>query len=141
MAKYGGQTSTFKIDVSAGGALTDISAYIVKVSGLTGSQGLVDVTTLTSLGRKWFPDQLENADISLDLIWDDTATTGPDVIFGGMRTDAVTRSFEYSPDGGTIKYTGECWMKPNGYQISSPVGDVVKATVQLTVDGIVSRAP
>ena len=140
MAKFGGQTSTFKIDKSDGGALEDISAYIVKISGLPGAQGLIDVTTFTSSGRKFFPDELEVADISIDLIWDNTVSTGPDAIFGTMRTQNETRSFEYSPDGGTTKYTGECWLDSNGYQVTSAVGDVVKATARLKVDGVVTRA-
>lgn len=137
MAKFGGQTSTFKIDLTDGGALTDISSHIVKVSGLPGAQGLIDTTTFGSSGRKFFPDELEAADVSIDMIWDNTVSTGPDAIFGVMRTQSETRSFEYSPDGGTTKYTGECWLE--SYEITSAVGDVVKATARLKIDGPVTR--
>lgn len=139
MTKAAGKDATFQIDVSDGGALQDISEYVKKVDGLPGAFGLVDITTFGATGHKYMSDGLEAGDISLDLVWDSLATTGPDAIFSGMRTQAETRSFEFSPDGGTTKYTGECWLEK--YTITAPVGGIVEATVALKVDGNVTRTP
>ena len=138
MTKAAGQDAVVKIDNTDGGSLSDISAYVSKISGLPSAEGLVDVTTFGQLGHKYHGDGLEAADISLDLVWDNTASTGPDAIFASMRNHVQTRSFSYSPDAGTTTYTCEVWLE--SYDVTSSVGDVVKATARLKVDGQVSRA-
>ena len=130
MTKAAGTSSTFKIDVTDGGALVDISAYVTKVDGIPGSYGLVDITTLGATGHNYMSDALEKGDVSIDMVWDDGANM--DVLFATMRAQAETRSFEYSPDG-TVKYTGECWLEK--YTINSQVGGIVMASVALKVDG------
>mgnify|MGYP001587382477 CR=1 FL=1 len=47
------------------------------------------------------------------------------------------RAWDYGPEGkttGDVKYSGNCWVR--SYTIVSRVGDVVKARVELQVDGV-----
>ncbi len=135
MAKVAAKTSTFKIDVSDGGALTDITSEVVRVGGLPTNESLVDITALGDAGRKSLPSDAEEGTFDLELLWDPAANKC-DPIFGVLWQQ--TRTFEYSPDGGTTKYTGECWKEK--YSVESRVGEIVKANATLRVDGTVTRS-
>jgi len=135
MAKFAAKVSTFKIDVTDGGSLTDITADVVRVGGLPTAESLVDITALGDAGRKSTPSDVEEGTIDLELLFDNAASHC-DPIFGANW--AQTRSFEFKPDGSSHEYTGECWKE--NYSIESRVGDVVKATATLRVDGVVTRA-
>ena len=136
MAFFDSRVSVFKIDKTAGGALQDISQYINDISGLPGPRNLNEVTALGDTGAKFIPG-LQNAQFSISGIWDDTANTGPDAIFGPLRTATQTLSFEYYPDN-VQRYYGECWITT--FEVKSSVGSRVEYSVTLQVDGAVTRA-
>jgi len=138
MAKFDSSTSVFKIDDS-GGTLRDISAYLTDVSGLPGPRNLSEVTALGDTGAKFHPG-LQNVTPSISGHYDTTATTGPDVILGGLRTHTAAISFEYYPQGtgSGFKYTGDIWV--TDYSITSTVGSQVNFTSTLQVNGTVTRA-
>ena len=107
--------------------------------GLPGRRNLNEVTALGDSGAKFIAG-LEDVDISLSGIFDDTATTGPDAVLGPLRTHTSAVSFEYGPEGsgtGDVKYSGNCWVL--SYELRSRVGDGVEWNAVLQVDGTVAR--
>lgn len=138
MTLHDSKESFFEIE-DTGTTLRDMSGYLVAVDGLPGPRELNDASVLSSSGRQWHPT-LEAGVITLELLWDETASTGPDAVFGPLRTHTVATTFSYGPQGNTaseIKYSGECWVR--NYQITSRVGSIVTARVELNVDGVVTR--
>tara|TARA_R100000773_G_scaffold16961_1_gene15481 strand:- start:131 stop:541 length:411 start_codon:yes stop_codon:yes gene_type:complete len=133
MAFVHGKDSVFKLD-NAGGALTDISAFVNSVD----FPETADVAETTTLGdsSKSYIVGLKDATISLAGLYDSTL----DAILGAVVGQSATLSFEYSPEGttgGNVKYTGECIL--TSYSLSSPVGDVVGFSADLQVSGDVTR--
>lgn len=138
MTKFNSKDSVFLLEDS-GGTDRDLSAYITSIDGLPGPREMQDSTTLADDGRK-HEAGLENATITLELVWDDTATSGPDVVLSGLRGDNTERGFQYGPKGSTtgfMRYTGN--MKLAEYRITSRVGEIVRATATLNVQGVVTR--
>ncbi len=138
MAFFDSQVSKFQID-DIGTTLRDISAFMTEIDGLPGPRNLNPVTALGDAGVKHQPS-LEDVSISLSGTWDNTATTGLDVILGGLRTHNAAVDFEYGPEGtasGDFKYSGTCWVE--NYTIRSQVGNVVSWSATLRVEGVVTR--
>ena len=137
MAVFPSRDSIFQIN--DGTTLQDISPYVVSIDGLPGPRELADVTALGATGRAFYPT-LENVVVTLELLWSDDASVGSDTVFGAIRDDTAVRAWDYGPEGkttGDVKYSGNCWVR--SYTIVSRVGDVVKARVELQVDGVVTR--
>jgi len=133
MAFVHGKDSKFKID-NSGGALTDISAFVNNVD-FPETADVAETTTLGA-GSKTYIVGLKDATISVSGLFDATA----DAIFGAIRGQSATVTFEYSPEGtasGKVKYTGEAIC--TNYAVSSPVGDVVGYSADLQVSGDVTR--
>lgn len=139
MAFQTGENSKFFLDDN-GSTERELTAYISEISGLPGNVELNDVTALGDAGQKSIPG-LERNTFQLSLHWDDTATSGPDVVLGTLRTSqSATSTFKYGPQGdtsGDIRYTGECWI--TSYAITSRVGSHVTASATFQVDGVVTR--
>ena len=138
MQPFDSQQSVFQITDTAA-ALKDITPYIIAIDGLPGPRELAEATTLNSSGREWYPT-LENATITLELLWSDDASVGSDTVLGPLRTHSAAVAFDYGPEGkanGDIKYSGNAWVRD--YRILSRVGDLVKSRCELQVDGTVSR--
>lgn len=138
MAFFDSNSAVFQI-TDTGGTLRDISAYIIAINGLPGPRELNDVTALGDTGRKWFPT-LQDVTITLELLYDDTATTGPEVILGPLRTHTAAVAFDYGPKGKTatfLKYSGTCWVRD--FEITTQVGRQVMSRLELKVQGVVTR--
>lgn len=138
MSFFDSQLSVFKI-TDTGSTLRDVSASIVSIEGLPGPRDLNEATPLNQAGRKYHPS-LENGPINLEVIFDDTANTGSDPVFGPLRTHTAATAFEYHPVGvgsGKVKYTGNCWVR--NYNIGTRVGQLLTARVECQVDGQVTR--
>ena len=107
MAFFDSKVSKFLID-DTGSVQRDLSAYVTEVRGLPGRRNLNEVTALGDSGAKFIAG-LEDVDISLSGIFDDTATTGPDAVLGPLRTHTSAVSFEYGPEGsGTGHRDNQC---------------------------------
>ena len=135
---FDAQVQKFAIQDS-GGTERDISDYIVSIAGLPGPRDLNEATTLNRSGRAYHPT-LENVTITLELVASQDAIYGTDTIFGPLRTHTSTRTFYYGPfgsTGGYIKYTGSCWVR--NYAITGRVGNLLVATVELQVQGTITR--
>ena len=136
MSKFNSRVSVFKYDTT-GDSLTDVSAYLTEISGLPGERELLDSTTIGDAGREREPS-LENGIIRLAGFFDDTATIGPDAIFGTQLVHTSAMNFEYWPEGLTgTKYHGTAWVRR--YELTSRVGEMVGFTVELEVNGQISR--
>ncbi len=138
MALFDSELSVFQI-TDTGASLRDLSAFINEVRGLPGPRGLNQVTALGDGGAKHFPT-IEDVTINLSGWWDNTATTGPDVVLSALRTHGSATAFDYGPEGktsGDFKYSGACWVE--NYEIVSRVGNTVEWTAVLRVDGVVTR--
>lgn len=99
-----------------------------------------EVTTFTKDDRVYIAG-LVGATISISGFFDDSATTGADVVLDGLVGKAVSSTWEYGPEGnasGDIKYSGECFM--NSYGISGSVDGVVEFTADFVITAAVSRA-
>ena len=138
MAFFDSTVSRFLID-DTGGNSRDLSPYLTEVSGLPGSRALNEVTALGDRGARFVPG-LERVTISLEGIFDDTASTGPDDILGALRSHSSVVDFEYGPEGsatGDARYSGACWVA--SYELRSRVGRLVEWSASLQVDGAVTR--
>lgn len=135
MAKFNSEEAVFKLDDS-GGVLRDLTAHLLEVNGLPAAGEMRDITKLgDTVGHK-FHRGIENVTFSIRGLFDDTATTGPNVVIRGLRTLTTSSSFEYGPSGGTtakVKYSGECFLT-NFVEVAR-VGSMVEFTADFQVNG------
>lgn len=143
MATAHGKGTVFKID-DVGGDLRDISAAVNNVD----FPQTVDNAETSGMGldSKTFLPGLAGATITVTGPWDDAATTGADVVLGGIQaahgelSAGGSLSFEYGPEGGEsadVRYKGECFG--TGYQQTSPLGGAVTYSASFVVTGDVTR--
>lgn len=138
MAFFDSKVSKFLID-DTGSTQRDLSPYITEVRGLPGPRTLNEVTALGDSGVK-FIQGLEDVTITLNGMFDNTATSGPDAVLGPLRTHTSAVDFEYGPEGsgtGDVKYSGTCWVV--SYELRSRVGNLVEWSASLQVEGTVTR--
>ena len=138
MAFFDSKVSKFLLD-DTGGTQRDLSAFITEVRGLPGPRTLNEVTALGDSGAKFIPG-LEDVAITLNGMFDNTATSGPDAVLGPLRTHTAAVDFEYGPEGsgtGDAKYSGTCWVVT--YELRSRVGNLVEWVATLQVEGAVTR--
>ncbi len=138
MAKYHGKDCYFGMEDSAATTIRDIGVYCDSIE-IDRSTGMADSTTI-GLEDKTFLSGLSEATISLSGKYDDTATSGVDVVLSGNVGNDVSVGFEFGPAGnatGKLKLTGECYVSK--YQVSAPLEGVVKFSASLQVTGAVTR--
>ena len=132
---YMSTNSVFTL-ADSGGTVRDISADLTSVDGLPGEREMQDHTTLGATGRQHLPG-LDNITISLEGFFDDTASTGADVVLSGLRGFTTNSSaFVLSPVGTTAgkrKISGVGWVST--YTTSPKVGELVPFKATITVDG------
>ena len=135
-AFFDSRLSVFKI-TPVGVAIQDISPYIVSLDFPTGRR-LYPVTALGSTGDAYAPG-LYGSTITMELMWSDDATLGPDTIFRVLRDHTAATAYEYYPEGGSSpKYSGNCWVED--YVIHTRVNNLLMATVTLKTDGAINDA-
>lgn len=140
MAFQHGRQGDFQLDNNAG-SLINLSVF---VSNVDFSRD-VDVPETTVFGnagdRTYVAGGLRNAGLSFSGFWDQTASTGVDVVLSGNLGATGTLSFQYGPAGtgtGNTVYTGESIL--TNYSISQPVDGVITYTADLNVTGAVSSS-
>lgn len=133
MAFKHGSDSTVTVDDSGGTArsITGVDSVSLSQNG--------EPAEVTSLGdnSKAFIAGLKDATVSISGSWDVTATTGNDVVLGGI-VGGTAGTVVYSPDGGTTTYTFEALC--TSYEMSSPVADKVSFSADFQQTGGVTRA-
>lgn len=138
MAQEHGRNSYFQLEDSGGSTLRNLTTYLTDVSS-TMNQDEAETTTKGQTARTFVQGHTD-CTISLTGRWDNTVTSGPDVVLAGLIGDTGTCGFEWGPEGGTsgkIKYSGECFLR--SYEITSPLEDIVGFTAELRVTGAVTR--
>jgi hypothetical protein len=132
MAKYHGKNTFFSVDG------VELSAYLNEVTWPTER----DTAETSTFGQsaKTYVVGLSDATVDLTGVWDDTATTGPDVVLSGLLAEEDTIPVVFGPSGdgsGRRRYTANAYV--TGYETSSPIGDVVAFTASLQISGPVVR--
>lgn len=138
MAQEHGKNSHFSVEDSAGTTLRTLTTYVTDVES-NWDQEVADTTCKGQTARTFVQGHTAMK-LKISGHWDNTATTGPDVVLAGLVGDTGTCTFEWGPEGNTaadIKYTGECVIL--SYNISSPLADVVKFDAEFQVTGSVTR--
>lgn len=141
MAKYGGADVVVKFD-NATGTLQDMSQYVLEMGDINIEAVLEDSHTF---GDSWaevlFAKLRKGSDISLRGFYDDTATTGPDVIFNDVGNGATTgggsRTLEVTY-GSTKKSTVETFIR--SYKRTGKAGGLTRYEVVLALTGAVAEA-
>jgi hypothetical protein len=138
MAMSHGMVSHFSVEDSAGSTLRTLTTYITDVE-FPLSQDVAETTTKGQTAKTYVQGHTD-ATITINGRWDNTVTTGPDVVLFGLVGDAGTVGFEFGPEGNTngdVKYSGECIL--TGYSVSSPLADVVGFTAEFQITGAVTK--
>lgn len=133
MAFKHGKSAVFKVD-NSGGTLTDISSVLNEIS----HPRSVETGETTSFGNtaKTYLVGLTDSTISIKGTWD----TVVDAHLAAILGQDASVTYEYGPagsTGGSVKYTGECYM--TSYEVTAPVADVVTFSAEFQVTGTVTR--
>lgn len=134
---YHGKDAYFAVEDSAGSTLRNVSPYVTSVNFDRGND-THDNTTFGAEGHT-FQAGLTNGKITVNGLWDDTASTGSQTVFNSLLGLETTVGFEYGPEGngsGAVKYSGECVLE--SYNESAPVADLVSFAAVLTISGNVT---
>lgn len=138
MAKFNSRVSVFLIKDS-GGTVRNLSTYLTEMSGLPGERELSDASTIGDAGRERFP-ALQNAMIRIAGFFDDTTTSGPDAVLGGLLVDTTRREMNYGPKGSTTGFARyDCFVFTRRYEITSRVGDLVGFVAEFEIDSVVLK--
>lgn len=135
MAFQHGKGSKFKLNSS------ELQTFLTGIS-LSQEKDLAETTTMGDSARD-FIEGLYNATITLNLRWDPTASTGPDAIVNTAFVSASAVAWKFNPTGTATfsasapGYTGNCWVRR--VTRDDPYDDLVTMTVELQVDGAITR--
>jgi hypothetical protein len=133
---FDSQLSNFKI-TDTGSVERDITDFIVSIDGLPGPRELSEATTLNRSARAFHPS-LENAVITLELVYSEDALVGSDTVLGPLRTHTAAVAFKYYPRGTSGKYySGSVWVR--NYAVLTRIGDIVRSRCELQANTIISR--
>jgi hypothetical protein len=139
MAFSHGKGAAFSLD-NATGTLTDISTYLDEIS-FPSSIETGETTTFQSPGAaKTYVPGLRDATFSLSGKFDPTVDALFEGLIAAQAAGSAAADFAYGPAGSAsaaVKYEGAAWV--TGYDISTPVADVVTFSVDLQVTGQVTR--
>ncbi len=136
---FHGKDCSFTLEDSAGTTLRDISIYVTSVT-MSRSNDNHDTSTFGDEGHT-FINGLTNGTITLNMLYDVTATTGANTVVDSLvGLDAITVGWTYGPKGTTTgfpKYSGECVL--TSVEVSAPVADLITSTVTLQISGDVTK--
>jgi len=138
MAKYHGKVTAFTIDDS-GGSPVDLSAYVTDVSFDIG-QDVADATTKGSTAKEHTVGHY-GATATVSGRYDDTASTGPDVVFRALAKSGASGTvlIEWGGGGvGTDSTSGEATV--TRYSRSSPLAGTVDFSADLEFTGAITEA-
>lgn len=118
-------------------ATHDISPYCTTIS----TERMNDVHDTSTFGvtGHTFRSGLTNGKITVNGLWDKTATVGSYIVFKALIGEGISAAFTYGPEGsttGNVKVTGTCVLE--SYTESAPVADLVSFTATLQITGAVT---
>lgn len=123
--------------VNDGTSLRILSTYVTSTDW-NPTQDTHDDTTYGQTGHT-FRGGLTNGTVTINGMWDRTATTGPDAVLTAMLAVKTPTAYEFGPDGnaaGKIKKSGNCVL--NSYSVSAPVADLVSFSASFNLSGAVA---
>lgn len=138
MTTYHGKVTTMKVD-DAGDVERDISTFVTDVS-VDFQKGSAESTAKGSAAQTHKVGHY-GATISFSGRWDDTATTGPDVVLMGLLKDDDPHDFEIGfggDDTGQRLLTGKGYL--TAYTPSSPLAGIVDFSGTILVTDTVTEA-
>lgn len=118
-------------------ATHDISPYITSTS-VERDNDTHDTTTYGQTGHT-FISGLTNGKITVNGLWDKTATVGSYTVFHALIGGNLSAAFVYGPEGsttGNVKITGTLIVET--YTESDPVADLVTFTAVCQITGAVT---
>jgi hypothetical protein len=130
------------VEIENAASASQILTGVTSVSGLPGETEHYDATAVGDAGRKHVAG-LENVTVTIEGWYDNTATTGSQVVLSGLANirNADTESvLIFGPSGNTSgmeKFTVTVKMKTLEYPAS--LGDLVKFRCELLVQGAVTH--
>ncbi len=134
MTKYASPDLVLKL-ANSGGTLQDMSQYVDTFNGLNVE---AKIQEHVPFGASWVGQLYAGVKQGEPMTWegfyDDTATTGPDVIFNALGD---TRAFEITW-GGTKKSSGSVII--TNYNRVPTSGEKTRYTVTLTPTGAITEA-
>lgn len=134
MATYGWNVFKFELDVSVGGALTDMSAYVLEISDIEIAALTQEATPATTAAVAHLATGItECKEFTVKGVYDDTATTGPNVVFVGVGD---VRSFKITW-GGSKTTAGECII--TSYKRIAKKGDLTAYELTLLPTGAITE--
>lgn len=140
MANYGQSSVVVVFDRSDGSTTTAMTAYVQTING-------VDVESIMeqsdSFGDQWLefmPVGIRSAGmVTLEGLYDDTATTGPDAMFNApAATVATTQRTLTITFGGSKTFSVECYIQK--YSRALVRGKLHRYSVTLRTTGTVTEA-
>ena len=137
--KYPGKDLYFAIDDSAG-ALQQLTG-VTSVAGLTGDMEHYDATAAGAGGRSHIAG-LENVTVTVEGWYDDTATTGSNVVLSALaalRSQDHESGIEFGPKGNSSTFEKiAATVKMKNLEYPAAIGDLVKFRTELLVQGTVA---
>ena len=111
MAKYSSASAKIEFDL-VGGTLTDLSAYITDINGIDTESLTEEATGFTQAWQSHLAVGIfKMADVVLGGYYDDTATTGPDVVLGVLSAGPAASTRTLKVTYGASKSTSvETWI-------------------------------
>ena len=140
VGKAFGKNLSFTLDSTCGGTPVDISTWVMSVDGLPGEREMADVTCGGGAVAHAYLMGLQNADISLVCLMDQTTDSAYDTVCGYMD-DTGARSFVFCPAGTSAGYPwigGECRIK--SVILPAKPLEALTFTVNLVLDSTLSIA-
>jgi len=135
MPRYGFPDLKVEFD-NAAAALVDMSAYVWTINGMSKEAILQEVTAAGDDDAAWAKVGLNKVDpITITGPYDDTASTGPDVIFNAIG-NAVTRTLKLTY-GSTKTTSVECIIRK--YERKPSRGELHTYSVELQPTGAVTE--
>lgn len=137
MAKYPVAGNSYIEVDDAGGTPRDLSPYLDEIEPLGQGVSFLDVTGLNDTARRVISGVEDGQELVIRGIFDDTATTGPDVVLAGIVGQVGTVSYGPAGNGsGQRKLTGEFLCL--AYRAISKVGNQVRFEARFKPDGAIS---
>jgi len=113
VGKSYGNNLEFALDSTSGGSLTYIGDWVMSVDGLPGEREMADVTCGGGSNSHAYLAGMQNGEITLQCLFDQTTDSAYDTLSGFMD-DTGSRTFVFFPAttaSGAPKMTGECRVK------------------------------
>jgi hypothetical protein len=134
MTRYGFGDLKIEFDDS-GGVLRDMSQYVMSINGMDKEAILEEITAAGDDFEQYASGMTRVNVITITGLYDDTASTGPDVVFNAVG-NATTRTLKFTW-GGTKTTSVECIIKK--YSRKPSRGELTKFEVELQPTGVVTE--